>query len=216
MLSWLRRRLWPTALERYTDSVGHTLDWWLLCLRYEFEPTARSPLLVALATRLHGEGASVREATCTVANSFAGDLIAGTDEEVRAEVLAYLRQPEVNNEMMKLSSANSLMLIDTLDDPALGGDEATRAAVLKELRDRVLGSVADRPLSPRAQVLFAGVRHLFGRMAIAFNSERQNERFRHEARRLHRECFYALEGISAEGRQSKHTANVFLDALENG
>lgn len=69
MLSWIRRRFWPSSGERFANSVGQSLDWWLIGFDVRAYDRSNHAQAFELA-KMHSEGRSIREATCMLSTSW--------------------------------------------------------------------------------------------------------------------------------------------------
>lgn len=212
MLSWFKKKPEPSPAVQFARAIGYGLDWWLLLLADDGRLCSQNERVLEAALGLHGEGRSVRNATAYMANLLVGELILSHASHVREEALAYMRDPEVADALLQMSSTEVVMMLDLVNGPNVGV-LAMGAGVREQLRKDVLEQTEVPSLSSEAKLLFAGVRHLWARVLVAMQEEKDDEDLRWMAGRLMSESVYALEGADADARRARHAANVLEDAV---
>lgn len=108
-------------------------------------------------------------AVCRAATDLACELIGAQPEEIREEVAEYVSQASIIEEIGAISAQTENMFMDLI---GLELEDPVRPYILEEIRRRH----SPQDLSHDAQVLFAAVRHLWGRVMVVVDMAPDDER----------------------------------------
>jgi hypothetical protein len=198
------------AFARQTCQV---LEWWLIGFGDRGIAAATSLNVLEGAMDMHKENISVRAAAARLAHIMGGDIILSLPAAVREETLAYIRQPEVAEQLLTMNSNDSLILADLTYGFATD-DAKMNAALRPQIYAGVMKAVPATGLSTAAHNLYTAVRHLWGRAVVALAQGREDEELRAQVRVVIDDTLFALEGENFETRQRRRIEAMIEEAFQ--
>lgn len=202
MLSWFRKKEQRSSPDQeFARAVRLGVHWWLLLLRDHSGAEAEDAAAAELALEYFREGAGIRRSICELAAVQLADMIQRAPPEARSECLTYMEGSSDCQTLWELNVVESITGADTAGPNVLASLLETGAAVAA--RDHYGRLYSDERLTPAANRLYVGVRHLWERAVAALSLEPTDAALRGSVNWLLVETIMALEGLDTDQRRTR-------------